>query len=496
MTEHRSSYRQIMKATSIFGGVQVFTIIISIARSKIIAVLLGPEGIGINSLLQTTSGFIGGLTNFGLGTSAVKNVAAANSTGDNTKVATVVSVLRRLVWVTGLFGSILMILLSQWLSQLTFGNKDFTIAFIWISVTLLLNQISTGQSVVLRGLRKINYLARSSLSGSVIGLIVSVPFYYKWGIDGIVPAIILTSIANLLRTWYFARKVKIKSVSISRKNIMVEGKDMLTMGFMLSISGVYVLAKSYGIRAYISNVGGVDEVGLYSAGFAIVNTYVGMVFTAMSTDYYPRLSAVAHDNTEARKLINQQAEIAILILAPIIALFIVFIGWIVILLYSNKFLPINEMIQWAAFGMLFKAASWSNAFLFLAKGRSKLFLANELIGGTLTLICNVLGYYWGGLTGMGIGFLIGYFIYMIQVFFVTRHYFEFSFEKQFIIIMIVQLFLAVIAFSIVMFLPKPLSYVVAIPVIILSSIYSYNELDKRIGIKQILERVIKGKRNK
>lgn len=479
-----------MKATSIFGGVQVFTIIISIVRSKIIAVLLGPAGIGINSLLQSTGGFIGGLTNFGLGTSAVKNVAAAHSTGDDYKVASVVSVLRRLVWLTGLLGSILMIVLSPLLSQLTFGNKDYTLAFIWISVTLLLNQLSTGQSVVLRGLRKINYLARSSLSGSVIGLIVSVPFYYKWGVDGIVPAIILTSIANLLRTWYFASKVKIRSIPISQKEILVEGKDMLTMGFMLSISGVYVLAKNYGIRAYVSNVGGVEEVGLYSAGFAIVNTYVGMVFTAMSTDYYPRLSAVAHNNLDARKLVNQQAEVAILILAPIIAFFIVFIGWIVVLLYSNKFLPINEMIQWAAFGMIFKAASWSNAFLFLAKGRSKLFLANELIGGTITLICNVLGYYLGGLTGMGIGFLFGYFIYMIQVYFVTRHYFEFSFEKQFMVIMTIQLFLAVIAFSIVLFLPKPLSYLVAIPIIILSSIYSYKELDKRIDIKQILLKVI------
>lgn len=491
MTEQQSSYRQIVKATSIFGSVQVFTIIIEIIRSKIIAVLLGPTGIGINSLLNSTTGFITGLTNFGLGTSAVKNVAAAHRTGDSERVATVVTVLRRLVWITGLLGALLTLILSPWLSQLTFGNKDYTLAFVWISVTLLLNQISIGQGVVLRGMRKINYLARSSLSGSIIGLMVSVPIYYRWGIDGIVPAIIVTSTANLLRTWYFARKVNIESVVVSRKTTIIEGKEMLVMGFMLSISGLYVLAKSYGIRAYIGNVGGMGEVGLYSAGMAMVNRYVGMVFSAMSTDYFPRLAGVAHNNSDARKLINQQAEIAVLILAPILTVFIAYISWIVILLYSNKFLPINAMIQWAAVGMFFKAASWSNAFVFLAKGKSRLFLANELFGGTITLICNLLGYYWGGLTGMGVGFLVGYFLYMVQVFFVTRYFFGFYFEKQFIVILAVQLMMAIVTLAIAMIIPKPLSYGVAIPVILFSSIYSYKGLDRRINIKQIFKRRIK-----
>jgi len=92
---------------------------------------------------------------------------------------------------------------------------------------------------------------------------------------------------------------------------------MLKMGFMLSLSGLISTAASYIVRVFISNTGGVADVGLYSAGFAIISTYVGLVFTAMGTDYYPRLSVVAHDNVEARLLINQQAEVAILILAPI-----------------------------------------------------------------------------------------------------------------------------------------------------------------------------------
>ena len=75
MNEHQSTYRQITKATTLFGGVQAFQIIITIVKSKLVAILLGPTGMGIVGLLTSTTGLITGLTNFGLGTSAVKDIS-------------------------------------------------------------------------------------------------------------------------------------------------------------------------------------------------------------------------------------------------------------------------------------------------------------------------------------------------------------------------------------------------------------------------------------
>ena len=138
MQEQRSSYRQIVKATSLFGGVQFFQILISVVRSKFVAILLGPSGMGIVGLLTSTTGLITGLTNFGLGTSAIKNISEATATNDNARISSVITVMRRLVWLTGLLGAIVTLVFSPWLSEFTFGNRDYTLAFIWISVTLLL----------------------------------------------------------------------------------------------------------------------------------------------------------------------------------------------------------------------------------------------------------------------------------------------------------------------------------------------------------------------
>ena len=120
----KNSYRQIMKATSIFGGVQVFNILISIGRSKILAVLLGPAGIGVLGLIMSTTKLISSLTNFGLGISAVKEIAIAFELGDENQLAKTIVIVKRWIWYTGLFGALLTILLSPFLSELTFGNKD------------------------------------------------------------------------------------------------------------------------------------------------------------------------------------------------------------------------------------------------------------------------------------------------------------------------------------------------------------------------------------
>ena len=475
-----------MKATSIFGGVQVFQILIGIIRSKFVAVLLGPLGMGISGLLTSTIGFVAALTTFGLSTSAVRDISTAHGSRDHKRLVFVVSVFRKLVWLTGFLGALVTAVFSPFLSELTFGNRDYTFAFIWLSITLLLNQISAGQSVLLRGTRQIKFMAQASMMGSVLGLITTIPLYYFYGVKGIVPAMIITAITGLILTRYYANKLDMKSVPVSTAQTISEGKEMLKMGFMISLSGLLTLGASYIVKIFISNRGGVEQLGLYNAGFTIINTYVGMVFTAMATDYFPRLSAVATDNQKSKEVMNQQAEIALLILAPIVIVFLVFIKWVIILLYSQKFVPVTDMIQWAALGMFFKAASWAIAFIFLAKGARKLFFWNELVTNIYLLIFNVVGYVYFGLTGLGVSFLVSYIIYFIQVYWVANRKYSFTFSASFKKIFFLQLCLAVITFFIAKMLSPIIGYCLGSVVVILSIIISFKGLDSRLDLQSIL----------
>lgn len=487
MQEQRSSYRQIVKATSLFGGVQFFQIVISVIRSKFVAILLGPSGMGIVGLLTSTTGLITGLTNFGLGTSAVKNISEANSTNDNERIASVILIMRRLVWLTGLLGALVTLVFSPWLSEFTFGNRNYTLAFVWISITLLFNQLSTGELVLLQSLRRLQSLAKANVYGSFAGLIITIPLYYRFGVDGIVPVIIITSFITLFFSWYFAKKVKLEKTNVSYAKTITEGKGMMVMGFMISLSGLIALVAAYLIRIFINRTGNVADVGFYSAGFTIINTYVGMIFTAMGTDYYPRLSVVSADNEQCNQLINQQSEIALLILAPILIAFLIFVNWAIIILYSSQFLSIIGMVYWATMGIFFKAVSWAIAFIFLAKSAGKLYFWNELAGSVYTLLISLLGYYYGGLTGLGIAFLISYMLYLLQVFFIAKVKYQFSFSSSFIRIFVIQFLLAIAGFLVVNIISQPYTYFFGVLLIATSGWYSYKELESRIGVNEIIK---------
>ena len=203
--------------------------------------------------------------------------------------------MQKLVWYTGLLGTIICLFGASYLSQLTFGNKDYTIAFVILSTSLLILQLTSGQLALLQGLQKYKYLAKANILGNAIGLFITVPLYFFGGIDAIVPVLLLSIIVPYILAKYYANKIKIKTTKVKIADVKHIGGNMLKMGILISMQGLLATLSSFLIRIYISKQGSVDQVGLYNAGFTITNTYIGLILTAMATDYYPRLSKVASE---------------------------------------------------------------------------------------------------------------------------------------------------------------------------------------------------------
>jgi len=486
--QNNKSYRSIFKATSIFGGVQVYKILISIIRSKFVAVLLGPTGMGYIGLYQSAIQMIQSFSSFGLSQSAIRDVSEANGSGDTKRIGLTVSVVKRLVWITGLLGLVVTAVSSPILSKTTFGNYDYTIPFVLLSITLLLDQLSAGQTVVLQGMRKLSFLAKSTAIGSTIGLIVSIPLYYWFGIQGIVPTLILNSLTLLCLTWYFSKKVDIEKNYITNKQTFQYGKTMLKMGIAICISGGIVpMLLSYILRWFIRYESDVSQVGIFSAGFAIVNTYVGLIFNAMATDYYPRLAAVNRDNKQCNSIINQQGEISVLILAPVLVSCIIFMPFVLEIIYSDKFLSANEYIIWSTAGMMFKLLSWLISYFIFAKGETKLFVSNEVITNIYFLLFSILGYHFYKLTGLGMAFLVSYLIYSIQVYLIARKRYGFSFSKSFKKVYSIQILMVIAVFVTVLLCKSNWMYLPTGLVFAVCAVYSLRELDKRMNVVKIIK---------
>jgi O-antigen/teichoic acid export membrane protein len=236
MSVERNSYRSTVKATSIFGGVQILLILISIVRAKFTAKYLGPEGLGIFSLYTTSYGFIISLTNFSLGVSAVKDVSEAFVNNNQTEINRTLIIVKKLMMLTGFLGMIITVLFSPLLSLSAFGNYSHIIDFIFLSIVVLITQLTTEKLVFLQGIRDMQSLAKANLYGNLISFFFTIPLYILYGPKSIVIVLILISITQYLLAKAYSKTGKENSFYVSRARVFVVGKKILKDGFAIGLT--------------------------------------------------------------------------------------------------------------------------------------------------------------------------------------------------------------------------------------------------------------------
>ena len=125
MSKNSNSYRTILKGTALFGGVQVFNIIINLIRGKLVAILLGPDGMGISSLLFASANTIQQFSSLGINLSAVKEISNAKENENTQQISFIIKVIHRLLQITAIIGALFAILFSSQLSIWTFGDESY-----------------------------------------------------------------------------------------------------------------------------------------------------------------------------------------------------------------------------------------------------------------------------------------------------------------------------------------------------------------------------------
>ena len=483
-----NSYKSIAKSNALFGGVQIFNILIGIVRSKALAVLLGPEGLGIMGLYNSTIELVKGATSLGLSGSAVRDVAIANSSGNRGRVKEIILVISRLTWITGLVGAIFVFVFSEQLSIFTFESGDYTNGFRLLSVVLLIAQLTVKNTVILQGLRMLRKLAMSNIIGSTMGLLFVVPLYYFFGFAAIVPSIILFALITYLVTSFFTREINTNGISLNIKETFSKGKTMIVLGFMLSLTGFMDIIQGYVTRIFIARMGDVSQVGLHNAGFGIVLGYMGMVFSAISTDYFTRLSAVNSNKVEYNELVNKQLKIMLWLLTPLVILFIMLSKVAIIILYSEKFLPITTMVNWIAAGMILRAISWCQGNLYIARGDSRLYLYIYIFAITKDIGLALLFYYYLGLTGIGIAFYLSYVIGVLVTIFLVRWKYQCVYYKSTYKLILVAILSSIVALFL-SYYKVVYVYVIYVLLLIPVTIYSYRQLNENLGINVFLKKL-------
>jgi PST family polysaccharide transporter len=425
-----NSYLQIIKSSAITGGTQLATMAIGLVRTKVAAVLLGPSGIGLIAIYQSLLQIMTSIAGLGIQTSGVREVAKDYGQDDWKSIGETIRVLRRISWITGLLGVGLAIILSPWLSNISFGDSDASPQIAALGLAILFNNLAASQSAVIRGTRRIIDLAKINILGALLGLVLSLPIYYWFGKSGIIPTMIATSAITLAVSTYYASKIRVPNTEISWQETLQASRHLITFGVAMVVNGLLLAAVTYVTRLLISSEFGLEGVGQYSAAFGLSGLFVQLVLQAMSADFYPRLTAVSESPALMNRLLNEQIEIGLLLAFPGILTTLLLAPYALTLFYTGEFTTATDLLRWFALGCLGRIVSWPFGFSILAKGQTKLFAATETLANITHLILIFGGLKYFGLTGTAIAFAALNLLYAIGMYQLNRKTIGFSFSWQ------------------------------------------------------------------
>lgn len=423
--------RRILKAMSVFGSVQFIQVLCSIVRTKLVAIWIGPVGVGLLAIYNSVMEFLMNTSQLNIRQSAVRDLSLA--VGDTEEFKHIVYVVRKLSFWLGIVGMIIVIACSPLLGYISFGDTGHALPFVILSPMLLLSALASGDWAVMQGGGLLKKLAQSNLFAVVTSTVVAIPLFYYLRIKAIVPVLLLYTACNCLYAYLFSRHVRVKAQPL--RQILSKGRGMLALGLYLTISAGVTLLASYIFIVYLNRKDSESAVGIYQAGYTLVNSYVGMIFTAIAMEYYPRLSSIIAHRSRAEVIVNHEIKIVLLAMLPVTVAFICARNLIVEILYSSDFSDVLPYISVAILGISFRAVSWCLAFSMLAKGDGPVYIITETISAVLYIIINIGMYNPWGFAGLGAGYVLWYALYALSTWLVFRYRYGMRLQKAIVALM-------------------------------------------------------------
>jgi len=424
------SHQQILRTTFIIGGASIINILIGLVRMKLVAVILGPAGVGLVGLLNNVMTAGSNIAALGVSNSGTRQIAEARGHGKHEAIGAARKGLFLLSVILAMAGAAAFLLSSNMIAKFILADETLADQVRWLAIGVAVTVIAGSQRALLTGFRRVGDIAKVTIISSLLSALVGTSAIYMFGDDGLLLLVLAAPITGLLTNSYFsARLPRVGKSRNSFLQIKEQWAALIRIGSAFMVAGLSVTLGQLAVRTMVQNELGVDSLGHFQAAWSISMTYIGFVLTAMGTDYYPRLTSVIADHEKSTRLVNEQAEVAILLAGPVLVAMISLAPWVIRVMYTEEFMAATSVLRWQILGDVLKILSWPMGFIILACGKGKIFMIKEaLVMGFFVLLVWVLLPRLG-LEATGVAFFAMYLVNIPILIYVSRMLIGFKWDS-------------------------------------------------------------------
>jgi PST family polysaccharide transporter len=405
--------RKILKSSVWIGGSTVFSFVAGLIRTKVVAMLLGPAGVGLVGIFANFGGNLSAVSCWGIWTSGVRTISAAPE-GEKARKSAAVGIFgRRLVWL----GLALAVITCWPVTFATFASAEYLTDMLIVGLTAPL-VVATGiWTARLQAYGHLRALAQVQVLSSLLGLLLGVPVIWTLGAKGIAPSLLLAALLLAVFTWRFA--AKLCPVDSATRVEDQDQRDLVKLGVAFMAIAFMGQLAAYGTRLILVQQLGIEAAGHYQAAAAIAGSLPGLVVSAMGTGFFPQVAAAA-DETASRRLVDRQIEVGVMLGLPALVILVGAGGFCLHLLYARTFDAALPVLAWMTWGILFRLLSWPMTYWLMARGSSKAVILAEGFSCAFSVLLPLVLIPILGLAGAGLAFCLGHAIYAFTLVAVSR----------------------------------------------------------------------------
>lgn len=385
--------------------------------NKIVAIYIGPSGIALIGQFQNFLAIVKTIASGATNSGVTKYVAEYNEDHIDKRNSIIQASLVIAFFSSIIIGFIIFVW-SDFFSAIVLNTEEYSIVFKFLGALLLLISVNSILLSVINGLKNIKLFITINIVSSLLSLIIMTVLTIKYAVIGALLSSIfvqaLVLVITLLLSW---KKI---GVNINFIAILFNPyKKLFKFSLMAAISIFSLTFSQFLIRNYLMSEFSLREAGYWQSVWLISSMYLMILTTAFSTYYLPKLSELKNKR-ELRAEILSGYKIILPFVAFSALLIFLLKDLIISVLFTPEFQEMRSLFLFQLLGDFFKMASWTLAFLMIAKAMTKIYVITEIWFAVqfyvLTLILTKIN----GLIGVTEAYALNYFIYLIVMIYLFR----------------------------------------------------------------------------
>jgi len=346
---------ELVRSVGLLSGQQLILMLIGATRTKIVATLLGPGGMGLLAQAVALQDVFRQASMLGAGNGFLKLVAEGAGRDDR-------SMLERLIpSAFALFGGLALVLGigcaagAPWLARLAFHDEGQAGLIVLVAAGLIFAVPAALLQRMLAGTLQFRACTQLAVADALVGLVAMASLVWLLGLTGAVAALVIAEVATVVigATLVWRRVVRPRSIVLRPAAVDAAiVRRLVRLAGALALASLTAAGAALVVRGAIIGHFGAEANGYYQVAWQVGQNYLGILGASLWTYGMPKVATKLHDPPAIQALQDEFLRLALAVLAPAIVVLLCTRDVWVPVLYTPAFLAAAPMLCWQLGGEL------------------------------------------------------------------------------------------------------------------------------------------------